>query len=180
MKVMIKESRKKVRSIFLLIFAAVFVISCENKHAPTDKELKYNFKENSQVFEKYVDIFLNHKGLNRIEASPVASKMTLRSNIDTSDYLDDQEVLSDMKEKLKVDLISVNAFKDAVGGPISEISFYSFRVGLVTGGNVKGISYFKYSKPKIIKADLDKYDQPNSGRFLKRNKAISWILTSAF
>jgi len=148
------------------------LISCGSKFTATDSNLINNFNVNKQYFYKYVDLFANHNGLTSIEAFHATTGVMLMVNVDLPSNITENEVLKDMKEKLGVDLISVHAFKDAINGPVDEISFYSYRVGLVTGGRVKGISYFKYSKPKVIEPNLSKYDPPQNARFPDNIKRV--------
>ena len=145
----------------------MFLLASCGKEIPHDADIKRNFLDNKEVFERYVGVFIDNesKGLLSMESFPIESERKLMLNIEGGIGIDSDTVLIDMKEKLKVDLISVNEFQSGTDKKIGEISFYSYRGGIVTAGRAKGISFFVHGKPNYIEDSLSKYEPPVNAKF---------------
>lgn len=153
------------RIVFFLL--ALFLTNrCIPDDAPTDQELKSNFLTNRETFKEFVTLFINHKDLNTIEYYSAGyldrvffDKPSAATNAKDFNH---KKIINNMKNILKVDLISDYYFKTDEKN--LEISFYSYRVG-IGGGMTKGISYFMRGNPKVIEENLDQYSLSKHKQF---------------
>lgn len=144
----------------LIFFFFSLLISCGPENTPTDQELIRHFQSNRETFKKVLNVFMSEQGLQRVEIHDYGTGLKLWSNLEDVNF-NKQELLYDLKQKLKVDLMQVRAF-NSVDGTVAEVSFFLYRTGIVSAGRAKGIAYFNYGVPKNIENDLDKYDPPQN------------------
>lgn len=136
--------------IYLLIIS--FVISgCSEDIIPSDAQLETRFIKNKTVYE---DVFLdvqNNLGISRISLGK-GEVATFGRDIDLITKEKYKKYFHDGK------LPSVIEIDYGEQGEIARVEFFEYRNGLLSKGEIKGVSFLRYSPPSDhLLQNLDGY-----------------------
>lgn len=139
-------------NLFIYLLIISFAISgCSEDMIPSDAQLEARFVKNKTVYEEVLSDVQNNLGISRISLG--------KSDVAAFD----RDINLITKEKYKKyfnlgKLPSVIEIDYGERGEIARVDFLEYRNGLLSKGDIKGVSFLRYSPPSDhLLQNLDGY-----------------------